>query len=98
MPTLRFLGHSACEVIAGATRILIDPFLTGNPLAAAKPEDLHPTAIVLSHGHNDHIGDTLEIAKRCGATVVGIHEVAVWCQQQGVESVHGMSIGGACQF
>jgi L-ascorbate metabolism protein UlaG (beta-lactamase superfamily) len=97
MPTLRFLGHSACEVVEGETRVLIDPFLTGNPVAAGKPEEFNPTAILLSHGHNDHMGDTLAIAKRTGAQVVGIHEVSVWFNQQGVQA-HGMSIGGAHAF
>ena len=97
MPAVRFLGHSCCEVSDGDHRILIDPFLTGNPLAAAKAEELSPTAILISHAHNDHIGDALEIAKRAGSTLVGIYEVATWFQQQGVEA-HGMSIGGGFQF
>jgi L-ascorbate metabolism protein UlaG (beta-lactamase superfamily) len=97
MPTVRFLGHSCCEVSDGDSRILIDPFLTGNPAAAASAADLSPTAILVTHGHNDHMGDTLEIAQRCGATVVGIYEVATWFQQRGLET-HGMSIGGAYQF
>ena len=97
MPTARFLGHSACEVVDGDTRILIDPFLTGNPLAAVQPDDLHPTAILVSHAHNDHMGDALAIAKRAGATVVGIYEVATWFQNQGAEA-HGMSIGGGHAF
>src|SRR2546421_218946 len=63
MPTLRFFGHAACEVIDGDTRLLIDPFLTGNPLATVSPDDLDPTAILLSHGHNDHMGDALAIAR-----------------------------------
>lgn len=97
MPSVRFLGHSACEVTDGSTRILIDPFLTGSPLAAAKPEELQPTAILLSHAHNDHMGDALSIAKRTRATVVAIYEIAAWFGKHAVES-HGMSIGGAHQF
>ena len=97
MPTLRFLGHSACEVTDGDVRLLIDPFLTGNPLAAAKPEELSPTAILLTHGHNDHIGDAVSIATRSAAQIVGIFELATWCGAYGVEA-HGMSIGGAHQF
>jgi L-ascorbate metabolism protein UlaG (beta-lactamase superfamily) len=97
MPTLRFLGHSACEVVDGDTRLLIDPFLTGNPLAAASPDELNPTAILISHAHNDHMGDALAIAKRTGAMIVGIFEVAAWFEGQGAQS-HGMSIGGGHQF
>src|SRR6476659_9793544 len=70
MPTLRYFGHAACEVVEGETRLLIDPFLSGNPLANQSPEELNPTAILLSHAHNDHFGDALAIAKRSGATVV----------------------------
>jgi L-ascorbate metabolism protein UlaG (beta-lactamase superfamily) len=97
MPTVRFLGHSACEMIAGETRLLIDPFLTGNPAAVVAAADLSPTAILLTHAHNDHIGDALSIARRAQSPVVGIFEVATWFQKQGVEA-HGMSIGGAHAF
>lgn len=97
MPILRFLGHSACEVQEGDTRVLIDPFLTGNPLAAAKAEELEPTAILLSHAHNDHMGDTLAIAKRTGAMVVAIFEIATYLANQGART-HGMSIGGGHEF
>jgi L-ascorbate metabolism protein UlaG (beta-lactamase superfamily) len=97
MPTLRFLGHAACEVVEGDTRILIDPFISGNPLATVSPDELDPTAILLSHAHNDHVGDAAAIARRTGATVVAIYEIAAWLEQQGVQS-HGMSIGGAHAF
>src|SRR5437660_1630994 len=97
VPTIRFLGHSACELIDGDTRVLIDPFLTGNPLASASPEEFSPTAIILSHAHNDHMGDALSIAKRSGAPVVAIYEIASWFQKHGAGS-HGMSIGGAHAF
>jgi L-ascorbate metabolism protein UlaG (beta-lactamase superfamily) len=66
-------------------------------LAAVTPDEMNPTAILLSHAHNDHVGDTVEIAKRTGAAVVGIYELATWCEQQGLNA-HGMSIGGAHQF
>jgi L-ascorbate metabolism protein UlaG (beta-lactamase superfamily) len=97
MPTLRYFGHSACEVSEGDTRVLIDPFLTGNSLATVRPDELSPTAILLTHGHNDHVGDTVSIAKRSGATIVSIYEIAAWLQKQGLNT-HGMSTGGAYQF
>lgn len=97
MPVLRFLGHSAFEVVEGDTRILIDPFLTGNPLAAAQAEEFEPTAILLSHAHNDHLGDTLAIAKRTGALVVAIYEIATYLGNHGIQT-HGMSIGGGHEF
>src|SRR3569833_3831363 len=89
MPSLRFLGHSACEVVEGDSRILIDPFLTGNPLAAAKAEELDATAVLLTHAHNDHLGDALAIAKRCDVPIVAIFELATWCLLLGVLS-HGL--------
>jgi len=98
MPALRFLGHSACEVRDGDTRILIDPFLTGNPQAPLGASDLEaPTAILVTHAHNDHMGDALHLAKRTGAQVVAIYEVATWFQMQNAQA-HGMSIGGAYSF
>jgi len=97
MPVLRFLGHSACEVHAGDARVLIDPFLTGNPVAATRADDLSPTAILLTHAHNDHVGDAVAIARRCGAQVVAIYELAQWLGRRGVNA-HPMSLGGAHQF
>ncbi len=64
---IRYLGHSAVELSDGETRLLIDPFLTGNPNAAASPDELEPDVILLTHGHADHLGDTVPIARRTGA-------------------------------
>lgn len=97
MPALRFLGHSAVQVTDGDAAILIDPFLTGNGLAPVTAEEVTATAILLSHAHNDHLGDAVRIARRTGALVVGIYEVAAYLGQQGLEA-HGMSIGGGHQF
>jgi L-ascorbate metabolism protein UlaG (beta-lactamase superfamily) len=97
MPRVTFLGHSCCTVQADGHTVLIDPFLTGNPLAAARPDQIDPTAILVSHGHNDHIGDAIDIARRTGATVVANFEIATWCQQAGVNA-HPMHIGGAHTF
>jgi L-ascorbate metabolism protein UlaG (beta-lactamase superfamily) len=92
-----FLGHSAIWIETSAHKVAIDPFLTGNGSAAAKADDLHPHAILLTHGHGDHLGDTVSIAKRTGARVVAVHELAHWLGSQGV-NVHGMHIGGAHVF
>src|SRR5919107_1218867 len=67
---IRFLGQSCFELTAGGTTVLTDPFLTGNPLAAATADVVEPDVILLTHGHGDHLGDTVDIAKRTGATVV----------------------------
>ncbi len=73
---IRFLGHAAFELSDGDTSVLIDPFLTGNPKAAVAAEELSPDTILLTHGHGDHIGDTVAIAKRTNAHVVAIVEIA----------------------
>jgi L-ascorbate metabolism protein UlaG (beta-lactamase superfamily) len=71
---IRFLGHAAFELSDGDTKVLIDPFLSGNPKAAVEAGELEPTTILLTHGHVDHLGDTVDIAKRAGAPVVAIVE------------------------
>src|SRR5438445_8517924 len=94
---IRFLGHAAFELSDGDTKVLIDPFLTGNPKAAAEPDDVNPTTILLTHGHADHIGDTVDIAKRSGAPVVAIVELANEIGADGV-AVHDPNLGGTVKF
>jgi L-ascorbate metabolism protein UlaG (beta-lactamase superfamily) len=95
---IRFLGHACFELTEGDTRVLIDPFLTGNPKAAVDASELEPTHIFLTHGHADHIGDTVDIAKRTGAEVVAIVEVANELAEDGVENVKDPNIGGTVEF
>ncbi len=66
---LQFLGHAAFLLDDGTHRVLIDPFLSGNPLAAVSPEEVTADWIFVTHGHDDHVGDTVDIARRTGATV-----------------------------
>ena len=73
---IRFLAHAAVELKSGDTTVLVDPFITGNPKVTVEASELEPTHILLTHGHQDHYGDTVEIAKRTGATVVAITEIA----------------------
>jgi L-ascorbate metabolism protein UlaG (beta-lactamase superfamily) len=94
---VRFLGHACFELSDGNTRVLIDPFLTGNPKAAIAAEDVDPTAILLTHGHGDHFGDTVAIAKRTGAPVVAIVEIANEIAEEGVETFDP-NIGGSVKF
>jgi L-ascorbate metabolism protein UlaG (beta-lactamase superfamily) len=95
---IRFLGHAAFELKDGATSVLIDPFLTGNPKAAVSADELNPDTILLTHGHADHIGDTVSIAKRTGAEVVAIVEIANELSQEGVRNVHDPNLGGTVKF
>lgn len=97
MPRVTFLGHACCTLEHDGRLLLIDPFLTGNPLAAARPEQLHPVAILVTHAHSDHLGDAIEIARRTGATIVSNFEIASWCQKAGAKA-HPMHLGGAHTF
>src|ERR671917_290132 len=94
---LRYLGHSAVALSDGDTHVLVDPFLTGNPKASASADDIQATHILLTHGHADHYGDTVAIAKRTGATVVAIVEIANEIGEQGVD-VRDPNIGGTVKF
>ena len=95
---IKFLGHAAFLLEDGGTRVLIDPFLSGNPKAAVGAGDVDPTHIFLTHGHSDHIGDTVDIAKRTGAHVVAIVEIAGELGESGVENVSDPNIGGTVRF
>ena len=94
---IRYLGHSAFELTDGTSTLLVDPFLTGNPKAAASPDELAADAILVTHGHGDHLGDTVAIAKRTGATVVAIVELAGEIAAEGVETVDP-NLGGTVTF
>jgi L-ascorbate metabolism protein UlaG (beta-lactamase superfamily) len=90
---LRYLGHAAFELQDGGTTVLVDPFLTGNPKAAAAADELDATTILLTHGHGDHLGDAVAIARRTGAPVVAIVELANEIAEAGVE-VRDPNLGG----
>jgi len=95
---VRWLGHSAFHLSGGGADVLVDPFLTGNPKAAATADELPADVILLSHGHGDHYGDTIDIANRTGATVVAITELAGEIEGKGVESVLNPNLGGTVTF
>lgn len=94
---VRFLGHSAFSLSDGATTLLIDPFLTGNPLAAASADEVDASVILLTHGHADHIGDTVAIALRTGAPVLAIVELAGELSKEGLEVLEP-NLGGTVEF
>jgi L-ascorbate metabolism protein UlaG (beta-lactamase superfamily) len=94
---VRFLGHACFTLSDGDTTVLIDPFLTGNPKAAISADDVAATTILLTHGHADHYGDTVAIAKRTGATVVAITEIAGEIGEEGVDT-RDINLGGTAKF
>ena len=95
---ITFLGHSAFALTDGSTSVVVDPFLTGNPKAAKTPDEVEADVILLTHGHADHIGDTVDIAKRTGATVVAVPELANEIGSDGVENVLDPNLGGTVTF
>ena len=94
---ISYHGHSIVKVETNGYTILMDPFITGNSLTDLKVEEQNPDIILLTHGHNDHVGDTIEIAKQSGALVIAPNELAVYLSWQGIKT-HPMHIGGAHQF
>ena len=96
--TLTWLGHSAWQLDTAGKRVLIDPFFTGNPAATIAADEAQAEFILVSHGHGDHVGDTVAIAKRTGAAVVANYEITEWLARQGVAHVHPMNTGGSRTF
>ncbi|MBL4889553.1 MAG: metal-dependent hydrolase [Candidatus Lindowbacteria bacterium] len=90
-----WLGHSAVLIETGSQNILIDPFLSDNPSASVKPEEIKADLLLLTHDHEDHVGDTEHFLKQ-GATFVGIHELAVAYGEKGF-TAEGMNIGGTIE-
>jgi L-ascorbate metabolism protein UlaG (beta-lactamase superfamily) len=97
---IRFLGHAAFALVDGDTTVLVDPFLSGNPKAAVSADEVEASAILLTHGHGDHIGDTVDIAKRTGAPVLAIVELANEISEDlgGDHQVFDPNIGGTVEF
>jgi L-ascorbate metabolism protein UlaG (beta-lactamase superfamily) len=99
---VRWLGHASLLLESGGRTVLIDPFLTGNPKAAVAADKVSADLILISHGHGDHVGDAVAIAKRTGATVAANYEIGVWLEKpaQGLagEQVQGLQHGGSFVF
>jgi len=95
--TITFLGHAAFRLSDGTHTVLVDPFLTGNPIAEAaglSADDESPTHIVLTHGHEDHVGDAVAISQRTGAPIIAAFELANLLEEQGATNLDPANPGG----
>jgi L-ascorbate metabolism protein UlaG (beta-lactamase superfamily) len=90
---ITYLGHSGFVLAGGEYAVAIDPFLSGNPVARTKPEQVKCDAVLLTHGHEDHVGDAWDIARRNRATVIACHEITLMEEGKGVDTI-GMNPGG----
>jgi L-ascorbate metabolism protein UlaG (beta-lactamase superfamily) len=97
MTRVTFQGHSCFEVEHEEFRLIIDPFLTGNPKAQVGPKQIRAQYILVSHGHSDHWGDSEAIAQANDATVIGCFELAAFAKRKGLKT-HALHIGGGHQF
>jgi L-ascorbate metabolism protein UlaG (beta-lactamase superfamily) len=91
--TITWYGHAALDVETAGYHILVDPFLSHNPVASISADQVPADFILLSHGHGDHVGDTQEIAHRTGALVISNFEIASWLSAKGLKT-HGQHLGG----
>lgn len=94
MTKITWYGHATLGLETGGKNILVDPFFGGNPSAPVSADDVQADYILVTHGHGDHVGDTVAIAKRTGATVISNFEICNWLNGQGVQNTHPQHLGG----
>jgi L-ascorbate metabolism protein UlaG (beta-lactamase superfamily) len=90
---ITWFGHAALGLETGGYRLLVDPFLSGNPAAKTSPESVSADFVLITHGHGDHVGDAVQIAKRSNALVISNFEICNWIAKQGVKT-HAQHLGG----
>jgi len=91
---LTWYGHATLGLETDGHKLIIDPFFEGNPASPLSPDSVEADFILISHGHGDHVGDGVAIAKRTGAMIISNFEIAGWFEGQGVEKTHGQHLGG----
>jgi len=97
--TITWHGHAVLVMETSGKRLLFDPYLTGNPAATTTPDALQPDYILISHGHGDHVGDAVDIARRTGAMIISNFEICSWFQNKhGIDKVHEQHIGGGFNY
>lgn len=95
---ITWFGHAALGLEVEGSKLLVDPYFTGNPAASTTADKLAADYILVTHGHFDHVGDAATIAKRTGAMVISNFEIAEWMRKQGVQNTHEQHIGGGHEF
>ncbi len=93
---IKWLGHS-CFIIEGNDRIIIDPYITGNPMCPESVEDIDVDIIAVTHAHGDHFGDTIKIGKETGAKLVAIYEIVEYASRHGIEG-EAINMGGGVRI
>lgn len=94
-----FHGHATVSIETNeGTRLMIDPFINGNPLSDLEVANVKVDYLLITHGHNDHLGDMVEIAKNNDATIIACPEILSFAEAQGVNKTHGMNLGGSFDF
>jgi L-ascorbate metabolism protein UlaG (beta-lactamase superfamily) len=96
MGKISYYGHAVLGLETSGYKLLVDPFFTDNPAASMSADQAEADYILVSHGHGDHVGDTVSIARRTGATVISNAEISGWLADQGVKT-HGQHLGGGFQ-
>lgn len=94
---ITWYGHAVLAIETGGYHLLVDPYLNGNPAATISPDKVQANYILVTHGHSDHLGDTVEIAKRTGATVISNDEICKWLTTKGIRT-HSQHIGGGYTY
>jgi L-ascorbate metabolism protein UlaG (beta-lactamase superfamily) len=96
---ITYYGHACFEAEVGGRRLLFDPFITGNELVKGiDVKQIPADYILISHGHDDHVGDTIEIGRRTRATIISNYEITLWLGRQGIEKTHPLNHGGSHRF
>jgi L-ascorbate metabolism protein UlaG (beta-lactamase superfamily) len=96
--SVTWYGHAVLGLETGGARILVDPFLTGNPAASIRADAVQADYILVTHGHNDHLGDTMAIARRTGAMVISNFEIIGWLENKGLKNTHAQHLGGGFKY